>query len=452
MRTQTWPIDSRPMKQAQFESCSIRKIVGWYNRGKGPLNLEPDFQRKSVWHKKDRIMLMDTILRQFPVPALVLYRRYDRIEGRRRYDVIDGKQRLEAILLFLGEKRGEDRGFTGVFTDYSKGDERKVKRCWKDMYRKNQELFLKYRIPIVWVEGSLSEIHETFIRINSTGKKLTTYEQRHARFLTSPFLEKVMKFASATRKRLKAMRVVSDSDLERMRDVEILSEIVYSVLDGKVQGTKRALDSVLTRSACDLRSLPRAINETKWAIQYLNKLLPEIDKMRYHQVSDFYSLVELIVSFRKEGLVLDDPRRIKQAREILKKFAFSVDEFIQRYFKDMDYSKKADPLALAYINSVRGGADSEANRKMRKKILDGILRNLFSIKDKRRLFSPEQRRIIWGREKEHVCYSCGRLLTWDDFTIDHLFPHSKGGRTTLENGKLCCRRCNSRKGAKVKQY
>ncbi|MBM3841594.1 MAG: HNH endonuclease [Verrucomicrobia bacterium] len=39
-----------------------------------------------------------------------------------------------------------------------------------------------------------------------------------------------------------------------------------------------------------------------------------------------------------------------------------------------------------------------------------------------------------------------KRLTWDDFTIDHIDPYSKGGRSRLENAALMCRSCNSSKG------
>ncbi|MGD0778143.1 MAG: HNH endonuclease signature motif containing protein [Candidatus Solibacter sp.] len=37
-------------------------------------------------------------------------------------------------------------------------------------------------------------------------------------------------------------------------------------------------------------------------------------------------------------------------------------------------------------------------------------------------------------------------LTWDNFTIDHIKPYSKGGRTELDNADLMCRSCNAAKG------
>src|SRR5580658_6603738 len=68
------------------------------------LNLEPGFQRQSVWSERDRAKLIDSILRNYPLPAIFLYRREH--DGQIIYDVIDGKQRLESILMFMGLMRG----------------------------------------------------------------------------------------------------------------------------------------------------------------------------------------------------------------------------------------------------------------------------------------------------------------------------------------------------------
>src|SRR5258705_11447420 len=68
------------------------------------LNLEPGFQRQSVWSERDRAKLIDSILRNYPLPAIFLYRREE--EGCIYYDVIDGKQRIESVLMFMGEMRG----------------------------------------------------------------------------------------------------------------------------------------------------------------------------------------------------------------------------------------------------------------------------------------------------------------------------------------------------------
>ena len=66
-------------------------------------------------------------------------------------------------------------------------------------------------------------------------------------------------------------------------------------------------------------------------------------------------------------------------------------------------------------------------------------------------FSPDQRRLIWHSDGTKRCSypGCGVKLDWTNFTIDHIKPFAKGGKTTLKNAALMCKRHNSMKGARL---
>lgn len=44
-----------------------------------------------------------------------------------------------------------------------------------------------------------------------------------------------------------------------------------------------------------------------------------------------------------------------------------------------------------------------------------------------------------------ICAYCGIVLTKDTFTLDHIFPRSKGGSNRRDNKVPCCLCCNRRK-------
>ena len=60
------------------------------------LNLDPAYQRRSVWNPKDRRFFLDTIFRGYPSPSIFLHKEIDE-SGRTIYAVVDGEQRLETI-------------------------------------------------------------------------------------------------------------------------------------------------------------------------------------------------------------------------------------------------------------------------------------------------------------------------------------------------------------------
>src|SRR5204863_9473912 len=93
---------TRPSLTHRPETKTVTDIVNLFEDEL--LNLEPGFQRQSVWSERDRAKLIDSILRNYPLPAIFLYRRED--NGQIIYDLIDGKQRIESILMFMGQMRG----------------------------------------------------------------------------------------------------------------------------------------------------------------------------------------------------------------------------------------------------------------------------------------------------------------------------------------------------------
>lgn len=47
------------------------------------------------------------------------------------------------------------------------------------------------------------------------------------------------------------------------------------------------------------------------------------------------------------------------------------------------------------------------------------------------------------------CYLCGQCLHDKEITLDHVVPLFRGGLHVGENLRVCCKRCNSRKGTKL---
>jgi hypothetical protein len=65
-----------------------------------------------------------------------------------------------------------------------------------------------------------------------------------------------------------------------------------------------------------------------------------------------------------------------------------------------------------------------------------------------RFFPLDFRRQLF--EKNPTCKICGNEIhTFDDSTVDHIQPYSRGGKTIPENGQLAHRSCNARKSITV---
>jgi hypothetical protein len=403
------------------------------------LNLEPGFQRQSVWNERDRAKLIDSILRNYPLPAIFLYRNQQ--DGQIIYDVIDGKQRIESILMFMGMMRGRFWTKAQLPGD---GDVDWVnyKRLCK---RKMQHLITGYEIPVIEVDGEFGDIIDVFVRINSTGKALTPQEKRHAKYYNSRFLKEAARLANRYEWYFSDMGVLGAAQISRMKHVELICELALSVHQGDVINKKSALDRIMAASDFDMRQINKAFRTTARALNRVKKMFPKLYMTRFAQVTDFYTLTVLLAKFEEEGLILTDRRRNRLAWDLLSVFSTRIDEMREK-LKKAENIGAGQELYRQYLLTVMQATDEVNQRRSREQILRGILENLFSKKDSKRGFSTEQRRIIWNTTADRRCSGCNKPVTWEDLTVDHIDPYSKGGRTRLRNAALMHRSCNSAKG------
>jgi 5-methylcytosine-specific restriction endonuclease McrA len=431
---------ARPMQSGRLthrpETRTITDLVNLYEDDL--LNLEPGFQRQSVWSVRDRAKLIESILRNYPLPAVFFYRRMD--DGQIFYDVIDGKQRIESILMFIGEMRG--RFSTRVQLP---GKERPEDVDWGTLKRRRlQHLINGYRIPVIEVDGELGDIIDVFVRINSTGKALTPQERRHARYYNSEFLREADRVARKIEEPLKKHGVLTSSQLARMKHIELICELMLSLDQGDVINRKSALDRVMSSQGLSSARTKSASRRAVTALNRVFRMFPRLKTSRLRQVTDFYSLVVLIAKLEREGAILTDRRRNKLAWDLLSAFAVNVDQ-VREAQRRAQGIKPHQETARDYLLTVSQMSDDIHQRRKRQTILSDLISSIFAKKDGQRGFTVEQRRILWNSTAQRKCRRCGKPVTWEDFSADHIDPHSKGGRTRLDNAAILHRRCNSAK-------
>ena len=427
----------------RYESSprTVQDVIHLYEKGR--LNLSPGFQRDSVWTDSDRQKLIESILRGYPLPSVFFYRR--ETDGQIYFDVIDGKQRIETILRFTGRIRGNRFATKKIQLP---GEDEKDWVDWDKLKRRRQQHKIEgYTLLTIQVDGELSEVIDLFVKINSTGKALSATEKRKAKFYDDDFLKEAARLARRFEGYFKAQRILSAGQILRMKDVELMCELMLSISKGDVINKKAALDRVMQSGSMTAHQLEKASRLTVSALNCVRRLFPDLGRTRFSKISDFYSLAVLVARLESEGLILTDRRRNRLAWDLLVSFSNGVDTVRERQ-RRAEGAGPGEELYREYLLTVLEGTDEITKRQKREEILCGLLGSLFERTDERRLFSSEQRRILFNSATDRKCTAkgCGRRLGWDDFTADHVRPFSKGGRTVLSNAALLCRKHNSAKG------
>ena len=237
-----------------------------------------------------------------------------------------------------------------------------------------------------------------------------------------------------------------------MKHIELLSELLYSAHIEGLANKKRVLDAAMRNDGLKGAQLRKAEQATTAGLNRLRRMFPELSRaVRFHKISDFYTLAVAIQDLERRQFVLDDKKRNRLAWDLLVTLSVGVDELAIKSRKlDFKSLSPREELFRQYLQAVREGSDTEANRRKRHEIICGLLEPILERKDARRGFSAEQRRVLWNTADDRICQECGLPLTWADFQADHIKPFVSGGKTDLENAAILCAAHNKKKGKKAR--
>lgn len=195
------------------------------------------YQRKLVWTEIEKQNLVESIIRQYPIPLILLAE-----NAKGNYEIIDGMQRLNAIFGFIENHfpvRVEPSDLFFNVNDYTFAktiESKGVFQAPKDRDYITQETvssFLSYQFPVtVYEAANDNEINETFRRINAGGKHLSPQEVRQA--------GNVSNFAAIVRE------IASEIRGDASKEVLLLSQMPEISIESKTQSVGNGIiaDSV----------------------------------------------------------------------------------------------------------------------------------------------------------------------------------------------------------------
>lgn len=272
----------------------LSDVRDWKDDGR--LELRPDYQRREVWSREAKIMLIDTILRRIPMPKIFLA---NTIKDDRTYrTVIDGQQRIIAILEFLTGELVLDSPYEGPH---------KGKR-FKDLDQDVRNEVLSYVLDFnEAVNPTDEETREVYSRVNKYLFPLNKQELRKADY-PGAFLSMAEKISEWPF--WEAIRIFSPAMLRRYLDVEYISELLAAMLGG-IQDGKSTLDSFYLKYQQwgDVDSAP-VYTLFERTCKELDALFHEeelpLAETRFRQKADFYSLHLATIEFVQAGTSISD--------------------------------------------------------------------------------------------------------------------------------------------------
>lgn len=206
-------------------NISISNFFEEYSVGK--YEMDPPYQRLSVWSQEKKAFFIDSILKNLPIPPVFLRLKIDDKTGKTRYEVIDGKQRLTSIVEFIegflatadeADDPFHDEDLAGKYFSELEGEK-------LGQYKK---LFWRYQIPVEYIDSSDPiVIDRIFDRLNRNGEPLTGQELRHSNYYNSPLLKLCYQLS---KHQFWSDRLVN-TDKSRMEDVAFISELVFVLLE-----------------------------------------------------------------------------------------------------------------------------------------------------------------------------------------------------------------------------
>jgi len=422
-------------------------------------NLNPVFQRKAVWKIRDRQRFIETILEGMPCPTVFVFHRWDK--HKLVNDVIDGKQRLETIYLFSGKlsvkKLALDSNQKRKIKDWLK------KSNLSNLKEEQIKAFYSFSIPVGQLvlkdtsDGSdqgMGDVIEAFVRINTQGKPLTKQEQSNAHYMNSPLLLEAKKLSKDFHK----VFHMSEDQIGRMKDIEMVLELLITVWKKETQNKKTVINKALEETKDKSKIKPKELQKVKKVYKTICALMKKIDmgsSTRFtRKTSDYYSLFKAFMELQGDKVNFSGHKQFGKVKKHLSAFSAEVAEIAEAY-KNKKFPRLktlANSPQYKYWFTTQSNTDSKDNRQQRTEILKTIISRTFSgTKDKKRFFSIIQKEQIWEASKNKKCVfpGCSKLLTWESATVDHVIPWSLGGATDIANAQLLCKTHNSMKKDKA---
>jgi len=339
---------------AWFWDLSKRKII----------EMNPPYQRRSVWNQSWKDYFIDTILLGYPAPAIFLYEEI-KPDGNMEYYVVDGKQRLTTIFEFIENQFPVPD--TAIRTE-----------LWGKTFSELDDTikteFWAYQFSVEYLPTTEENIiNDIFDRINRNVARLRPQELRHAKF-DGDFIKTSETLTEWIYETLpSSFPNITPASRRQMKDVELVSQLILFIEEGPKGYSQDELDSAYSVRDIDWTNKNKAENHFRTTIKFIKQIAEYdnnyITKTRIKNQADFYAFFGAISDLKKEKALNENAEAY--AKRLIK-FAEDVDKYRQEEPKAK--SKKAIyDIATAYYETTKYAANRTKSRNNRVVIMKDVL-------------------------------------------------------------------------------
>ena len=413
---------------------------------KAILKANPEYQRSLVWSPHQKKMFIDSLLRGYSAPAFYFHKIKVHVSGdeyNTTIDIIDGQQRVNAIVEYI------EGGFALLdpkdknsfrFPNFVKDMESPwAGKRFENLDEELQKELLDHKIVSYEITTEdENEIRDLFIRLQA-GTPLSPQDKRDAwpgkftefvllaggksgvdKYYGWEFFKRNTKTPKESRRRelIAQTYMLFHSTREDKRFCDLKSSNIDQFYHNHIDFDSKSKNCKDFKSICDTLH----------------------SEMQGHPKLDGHHTIHLILLL--DALKRDYPSGWKG------KIADTLGEFKKRCIEARKANKAGDDnheyryYYARYLQWTGTSSNTESTIRDRHVFFTQEMVKLLDInpKDTQRVFNATERETIFYRDRGK-CQYCAmqgedRSVAWEDVEIHHILPHSKGGKTEINNGAL----------------
>ncbi|MCK2028326.1 DUF262 domain-containing protein [Microbacterium galbinum] len=231
--------------QIMKTAFSVLDFLEWQRQR--TLDLRPFYQRRAVWNPRVKSLLMDSILKGYPLPLIFLHRRLDIRTSQNVRQVVDGQQRLRTILSFVDPDCLADRDEWDDFRIQRTHNREYAGMSFADLPEHARTTILQTALSVNVLPSDIPDVTilQIFQRMNTTGLKLKDQEVRNGTFF-GEFKDVAYSLAYEQNQRWVRWGLFDRQDIGQMAEVEFTSDLLGALMRG-VSGKNTAQITKLYR-------------------------------------------------------------------------------------------------------------------------------------------------------------------------------------------------------------